>query len=192
MDSECLDLIRARRTVRRFTPQPLRPDEVEAVIEAAMYAPSRLNRQPWHFLIVEDPEVKHEIAEILRVHPYIEEAPVLVVVCGRPASSPTWLMDISAATENLLLAATALDLGSAWVAAPDTTLWSILEEHLRWRLHIPQDIRMASVVALGHAAEHPARHERAERFDPLKVHYGAWERVGASQELASGGGAARR
>jgi len=185
MDSECLELFRARRTVRRFTPQPVSPEEIEAVLEAAMYAPSRLNRQPWHFVVVQDPDVKHEIAEILRVHPYIDEAPALLVICGRPASSPTWLMDVSAATENLILAATALGLGSAWVASPGTTLWNMVEEHLRWRLHIPEEIRVASVVALGHAAEQPARHERGERFDRLKVHHGVWEQVGVLEAGAS-------
>jgi len=56
----------------------------------------------------------------VRIHPYLETAPVVIAVCGLPKASPTWIMDVSAATENMLLAATAMGLGAAWVGAPDT------------------------------------------------------------------------
>ncbi len=178
MSTAGLELFRARRTVRKFTPEPVSPEQIDTLLEAAMYAPSRLNRQPWHFLIVRDWVVKAQIAEQLRVHPYIEEAPALVLVCARPSSSPTWLMDVAAATENLLLAATSMGLGGAWVGAPDTVLWDELEKLLRARLHTPDDVRIAALVAIGHAAQTPAPYERSDRFDPLKVHWGLWEHVG--------------
>ena len=62
------------------------------------------------------------IAAQVRIHPYLETAPVVIAVCGLPKASPTWIMDVSAATENMLLAATAMGLGAAWVGAPDTVL----------------------------------------------------------------------
>jgi len=57
-------------------------------------------------------------------------------------------------------------------------LWNALEAALRERLHMPEDVRIAALVALGHPADQPAPHERAERYDPLKVHWGLWERLG--------------
>ncbi len=177
MDPNVLDLLRSRRTVRRFTPEPVPAEDLEALLEGAMYAPSRLNRQPWHFVIVNDPVVKNRAAELLRVHPYLEEAPVLVLVYAQPTASPTWLMDVSAATQNMLLAASGLGLGSAWVSSPDSPMWGALERDLRPRLHAPEDVRLAAIVAIGHPAEAPTPHERVDRFDPLKIHEEVWERT---------------
>jgi nitroreductase len=177
MTESLLDLIRRRRTIRHFTDESVSNEEIDTLIELAMCAPTRLNRQPWHFVVVRDKAMQRAIAELLRIHPYIEQASVLIAVCGVPQASSTWLLDVSAATENLLLAATAIGLGAAWVGAPDTTLWNLLEEHLRDTLRIPLDVRIPVLVAVGHPAESPPPHGRHDRFDPRKVHYGVWGNV---------------
>jgi nitroreductase len=172
-----LDLIRKRRTIRRFNGDRVSEEQIETLLEMAMSAPNRLNRQPWHFVIIRDKELQKKVADTYRVHPYLEQASVLIAVGANPDESPTWLMDISAATENLLLAATALGLGGAWVGAPDTTLWDQTEALLREALGIPSHIRIPTMVALGHPAEERPPHGKHDRFVRTKVHYGKWGKL---------------
>ena len=175
MSKDILDVMRKRRTIRKFTEKDVSEEQVETLLEMAMCAPTRLNRQPWHFVVIRDKELQKQLADLLRVHPYLETAPAVIAVCGLPAASPTWIMDVSAATENMLLAATAMGLGAAWVGAPDTTLWDLCEEALCDALAIPlDDVRIPALVAVGHPAQELPPHGKHDRFDRTKVHYGKW------------------
>ena len=120
MTEEMLNLIRKRRTIRRFTEEDVSEEQVDTLVEMAMCAPNRLDRQPWHFLIIRDKDLQKQIADTYQVRPYVEQAPVVIAIGANPAESVTWMMDISAAAENLLLAATAMGLGGAWFGAPGT------------------------------------------------------------------------
>jgi nitroreductase len=174
MSEQFLDLIRKRRTIRKYTKEDVSQEQVETLLEMAMCAPNRLDRQPWHFVIIRDSAQKERMADILRVRPYIEQAPVIVAVCARPEVSPTWMMDISAAVENLLLAATAMGLAGAWIGAPDTLLWNLLEESLHDSLGIPMDVRIPTLVAIGHPAQELPPHGKHDRLVRTKVHYDRW------------------
>ena len=175
MSEDMLDVIRRRRTIRKFTDEDVSEEQVETLLEMAMCAPNRLNRQPWHFVVIRDKELQKQLADLLRIHPYLETAPVVIAVCGLPKASPTWIMDVSAATENMLLAATAMELGAAWVGSPDTALWDLLEEALQDALAIPlDDVRIPALVAVGHPAQELAPHGKHDRFDRTRVHYGNW------------------
>lgn len=99
---------------------------------------------------------------------------MVIAVCALPQASPTWLMDASAATENMLLAATAMGLGAAWIGSPDTVLWDLVEETLCDALAIPLDVRIPVLVAVGHPAQELPPHGKQDRFDRTKVHYGKW------------------
>jgi nitroreductase len=175
MSDNVFDVIRKRRTIRKFTDKNVSEEQVETLLEMAMCAPNRLNRQPWHFVVIRDKELQEQMADLLRIHPYLETASVVIAVCGLPNASLTWKMDVSAATENMLLAATGLGLGAAWVGAPDTVMWNLLEETLRDVLAIPHDdVRIAALVAVGHPAQERPPHGKHDRFDRTKVHYGKW------------------
>ena len=112
--------IRARRSIRKFKPGASipRPD-VEAMLEAAMMAPSARNLRPWEFFVVENPELK---AQLRAAHPFasmLDTASLAIVVCGRPEDqkgvvSGYWPLDCGAAVENLLLQAVALGYGACW------------------------------------------------------------------------------
>jgi nitroreductase len=174
MNESVLDVMRKRRTIRAFTEGDVSEEYIDVLLEMAMCAPNRLDRQPWHFVVIRDKALQSKLADLLRVHPYLEEAPVLIAVCGLPHMSPTWLMDLSAATENMTLAATAMGLGTAWVASPDTVVWNLCEEFLHDQLAIPLDVRIATLVAVGYPAVELPAHGRHDRFDRTKVHYGRW------------------
>jgi nitroreductase len=179
MNEDVLDVIRRRRTIRKFTDEDVSEEQVETLLEMAMCAPSRLDRQPWHFVVIRDKGLQKQLADLLRIHPYLETAPVVIAVCGLPKASPTWIMDVSAATENMLLAATAMGLGAAWVGSPDTIQWGLCEETLHDALAIPlDDVRIPTLVAVGHPAPKAKKqlrpHGKHDRFDRTKVHYGKW------------------
>jgi nitroreductase len=175
MSKDILDVMRKRRSIRKFTDKDVSEEQVETLLEMAMSAPNRLNRQPWHFVVIRDKELQKQLADLLRVHSYLETAPVLIAVCGLPQASSTWIMDVSAATENMLLAATAMGLGAAWVGAPGTVLWDLCEEALHDALAIPlDDVRIPALVAVGHPAQELPPHGKHDRFDRTKVHYGKW------------------
>ena len=174
MTEEMLDLIRKRRTIRRFTEDNVSEEQVDTLLEMAMCAPNRLNGQPWHFVVIRDKELQKQIADTYQVRPYVEQAPVVIAIGANPAESATWMMDISAAAENLLLAATAMGLGGAWFGAPGTVLWQQTEDLLREVLSIPPHIRIPTMLAIGHPAVELPPHGKHDRFVRTKVHYGTW------------------
>jgi nitroreductase len=160
-----LDLIKKRRSVRKYTAEPLAEADVQAMLEAAMAAPSGSNIKPWEFVVVQDRELCRKLAD---THPYSKmaaDAAAVFVICGRESESRHWVEDTSAATENLLLAAAGLGLGAVWVACyPGAER----EEHVRQVLGLPAGLRVLCLVPVGHPAE-----EKAPRtqFDPSRVHY---------------------
>ncbi len=119
MDVLTIGNLFARRSIRSFTTEPVDPAQVELLLKAAMAAPSAANRKPWHFVVVTDAKVRQALAQ---AHPHaamVAEAPLALVPCGEPSLSipgrqDYWIQDLAAATENILLAATGLGLGSVW------------------------------------------------------------------------------
>jgi nitroreductase len=150
MTKELIGTILSRRSIRKYTSEPVSEEDVRTLLEAAMAAPSASNRKPWHFVVVTDRQTLDALAE---AHPHgkmLFEAQLCVAVCGGPVETERyWIQDCCAATENLLLAATALGLGAVWLGV------------------YPREDR----VAIGHPAE-----EKAPRtqYDEARVHRGRW------------------
>ena len=109
---EAIEAILSRRSVRKYTGVHVTDEQVKTLLEAAMAAPSAHNKQPWHFIIVKDRET---LLEIPKFHPYskmLEQASLAIVVCGDldlEEGTGFWVQDCSAATENILIAAKAID-----------------------------------------------------------------------------------
>jgi nitroreductase len=174
MGKDMLDVLRKRRTVRRFTNEDVSDEQVDTIVEMGMYAPTYMNRQPWHFVVVRDKALQDQLAETLGVRPYIQEAAVVIAVYGDPRISSTWDLDGSAAIENMLVAAVALGIGGAWAGSPGNVAWEQAEELLQDALKVPTGFRALSLVCLGHPAKEPKPHVKEERFDKTRVHYGDW------------------
>ena len=164
-----LDIVFARRSIRQYTDELLTEDEIQALLEAGMAAPSGRNIRPWHMITVTD---KVTLAVLAKAHPYAKmaaHAAAAIVVCGDPTASPNlWVQDCSAATENILIAAAALGLGAVWVACcPHEDRQAVV----RTALGIPDEIGVLCLIPVGRPAEHkPARtqyessHDHRERW----------------------------
>ncbi|MEM3051664.1 MAG: nitroreductase family protein [Candidatus Bathyarchaeia archaeon] len=159
---ELLEAIRGRRSIRAFKPQDLPDEVVEQLIDAARHAPSAGNLQPWEFILVRTPEQKRRLAEAAR-QAFVEEAPVVIVVCADEARASAGygtrgktlycLQDTAAATQNLLLTAYALGLGTCWVGAFN-------EEDARKALKLPSGIRPVAMIPVGYPTKTPAQRSR--------------------------------
>jgi len=168
MAKELIKTIFARRSIRKYTTELVSEKDVKTMLEAAMAAPSASNRKPWHFIVVTDRQILDNLA---RVHPYgkmLLEAPLCIAVCGdKNLSSRYWVQDCSAATENLLLATTALGLGAVWLGVHP-------REHvnpIRKVLNIPENIIPLNLISIGHQAEEK---EPRTQYDELRVHRQKW------------------
>jgi len=155
---DLFEAIRTRRSIRAFTEEEVSEGEIEKILDAARWAPSAGNIQPWIFVIVRTPETKRRLAEAALNQPLIEEAPVVIVACadreqsgmhyGRRGAELYCIQDTAAAVQNILLAAHALGLGACWVGAFD-------EEEVRLILRAPRGVRPVAIVPIGHPAEKP-------------------------------------
>ncbi len=168
---DVMQAILTRRSIRRYTSDPVPPKQVERLLAAAMAAPSAGNEQPWHFVVVRDRAL---LEAIPRFHPYsamLKEAPLAILVCGDVTLEKHegyWVQDCSAATQNLLLAAHAEGLGAVWLGLhprPER------EQGMRDLLALPGNVVPLALVALGHPAEEKGP---AARFDPSRVHHDRW------------------
>jgi len=177
MEKDVLDVIRKRRTVRRFTDEEVTDEQVETILEMGMYAPTYMNRKPWHFVVIRDKELQERLGETLGVRPYVQEASVVIAVYGEPEMSSTWDLDGAAAIENMLIAATALGLGSAWAGSRGNLAWKEAEELMQAALKVPSGFRAFSLVCLGHEAKTVPPHTKDERYDKTRVHYGDWSKL---------------
>jgi len=168
---DTITAILTRRSVRQFSSQPVSEEDVEMLLRCAMQAPSAGNSQLWQFVILTDRSILNKIREF---HPFaeaLETAPLAILVCGdvsfekRPGR---WMMDCSAASQNILLAAHAQGLGAVWMSIhPD------LErvEGVRQLLNIPEEVHPASLIAIGHPLEKP---DPGNNYKPERIHRNKW------------------
>lgn len=168
IDNEELALLFKRRSIRNYLRYPLEERHLEWILQAAMAAPSAVNRQPWEFVITTKEETLEHLRNGLRYAQY--PAPAAIVVCGNESrmlpdwGRDFWIQDCSAATQNILLAATALGLGSVWIG-----IFPIEDrlQLLRNIFLIPNHVIPFSVVYVGH----PGEEKKARtQYDSARVH----------------------
>jgi nitroreductase len=169
---EVLEAIKGRRSIRAFKNKNVSKETVEKLVDAARWAPSAGNIQPWEFIIVRKAEIKRKLAEAALSQSFIEEAPVVIIVCADETRSPHGygargktlycIQDTAAAIQNILLTPYSLGLGTCWVGA-------FKEEETRETLKIPQGIRPIAMIPVGHPAESAST--RSKRPVAHVVHY---------------------
>lgn len=157
-----LETIYQRTSVRSYTAEPVAQEMLVELVKAGMAAPTGSNKQPWEFVIIQD----RAILDILgTIKPPVGKAPAAIVVLGDSTISGSWVLDCSAATENILLAATSLGLGTVWTGAYGN---SKFEELLKETLSLPDGIMPLSVIAVGYADGTPTP---KDKYVESKVHF---------------------
>lgn len=165
-----IENIMTRTSVRQYKDQPVEQEKIDIMLKAAMAAPTAVNLQPWHFIVITD---KQTIGLLSGQQP--TNAPLLIAVCGDTDKTTTpdgkmklpdfWVEDVSAATENLLLAAHALGLGAVWTGvypAMDRTA------EVANVLNCPKNIVPMAVVRIGYPDESP---EPKDKFKEENISY---------------------
>jgi nitroreductase len=196
------EVITNRKSIRRYRSDPVPREKIQLLIEAARWAPSGENAQPWRFIIVEDeekikaigkiagmadrrqfsaefvsgeteerlkrikdPKKRQKIIEKLtggHVSSFLENAPLVIMVCGR---KDVWDLpyDCSAAIENILIMATAAGLGTCWVESPVMDVRD--EEKIKGMLQIPKNYKVLTAIAVGYPDESPKPRPRLPQED---------------------------
>jgi nitroreductase len=169
MAEKLIDTILARRSIRKYTSEPVSENCVKVMLEAAMAAPSAANLKPWHFVVSTDRKVLTELAHAHLYGEMLSEAPLCITVCGDTnVSADFWVIDCSAATENLLLAATALGLGAVWLGVYPR---QDRVNNLRKVLKLPESIIPLNLIPIGHPAE---KKDPRTQYDEQRVHRQHW------------------
>ena len=165
-----IENIMTRTSIRQYTDQPVEQEKIDIMLKAAMAAPTAVNLQPWHFIVIDD---KNTLKLLSGQQP--NNAPLMIAVCGdtNKTTMPDgksklpdfWVQDVSAATENLLLAAHAQGLGAVW-----TGVYPVMERvaEVANVLNCPENIIPLAVVRIGYPDESP---EPKDKFKQENISY---------------------
>lgn len=167
-----LHWIHSRRSIRKYKDKALPDSAIEEILRAAMYAPSAVNRQPWHFIVVTDREVLDRVTEIHPNASFLNTASHAILVCGDDQlqhDDGYYVVDCGAATQNLLLAAHMLGIGACWIGVHPRE-----ERKRRFSelFGLPEHVHPFAMVSLGYPDEEKST---PERFRPERIHYNTWD-----------------
>ena len=158
-----LSLIEKRRSIRKYKRRPVEPEKIEALAEAALRAPSSRGFNPWEFIVVTDRAMLEKLSAAKRHgSSFLKGAPLGIVVCADPEKSDVWVEDAAIASIFIHLAATSMGLGSCWIQIRkrmhDGAVTS--EAYVRDALGIPENLRVESIIAVGHPDEEKLPHSK--------------------------------
>lgn len=167
-----IKVILDRRTVRKYKQEPITDTILEQILKAGMYAPYAAKEMPFHFIVIKDSKT---LSDLKAIHPFgqpLEKAPVAIVVCADKKCVPVdglHVSDCAAATENLMLAAKAFNLGSCWLGLYP---WESITEKVKEYFKLPDDIAPFSIITMGYPNEE--EEPRPDRFDKTRIHNEKW------------------
>lgn len=163
-------MIKTRKSVRKYRPDPIPEDVLNRILEAGRAAPSAKNIQPWKFIVIKDPENKKKVAEVCRGQHWIANADV--IVCGCALEKIAWgrmggymssfAVDLAIAMDHIILAAANEGLGTCWIGAFE-------EKRVKEILGIPDDVRVVALTPIGYPAEEPKGRGRKD-FNEIFVY----------------------
>ncbi|MDL2262748.1 nitroreductase family protein [Bacteroidales bacterium OttesenSCG-928-I21] len=167
-NKDALSVIFNRKSVRNYTADPVSEENVQTLIKAGMSAPSGKDIRPWEFLIVDNRDVLNTLAEELPHAKMLSHAPMAIIVCGDSARSSYWYLDCSAAAQNILLAAEALNLGAVWTAAYP---YEDRMDAVAKNANLPPHVLPLCIIPVGHPN---GEFMPKDKFDESKIHYDKW------------------
>lgn len=154
--NEVLRAIRERRSVRVFRPDPIEPEKLEAILEAARWAPSGRNTQPWRFVVVESKEKREELGRVVTQMDMVRTAPVTIAVLRDKTAGYDEIKDaqaIGACAQNILLAAHSLGLGACW-------LGRLRDPQVEKIIGAKENEELMMLIVIGYPGEKPPARER--------------------------------
>lgn len=166
-----LDNIATRTSIRDYEARPVEKEKIEKMLRAAMAAPTAMNKQPWHFVVVDQRNVLDALAGANPYAKMLKKAPLAIVVCGNTdkmiegGGRDFWIQDASAATENLLLAAHAMGLGAVWTGAYPSEERCISISKV---LSLSDNLIPLNMIVVGYPAEQP---QPKQKFKEENVSY---------------------
>ena len=146
-------LIKQRRSTRKFTEEPLTPEQVEAILKAGLMAPSSKRSNPWQFIVVEDKEMLQKLAHCKNGgSAFLEGCSLAVVVCADVMASDVWVEDASVASIYMQLQAEDLGLGSCWCQIRNRVTEDERDsnDYVPFLLQIPYQLDVLSIIGFGH------------------------------------------
>lgn len=150
---DALKAIRKRRSVRKYTGEPIPREDLETIVDAGRLAATGGNRQPWHFIVV---TARDTIDKLKVAAQWMDKAGAIIAVVIDP-STRWWVEDGSAAIENILIASTALGYGSCWLEG-----WTLPhEDEFKELLGIPEEKRLLTLIPIGVPVEWPTREKKS-------------------------------
>ena len=164
-----IDTICARRSIRRYQEKAVEQEKLTELLKAAMAAPSAMNIKPWEFVVVTDPDRLKNIQSALMFGKF--NAPAAIIVCGNtsffkhPMASQFWVQDCSAATENILLAAVSLGLGTVWCGVHPIHNFI---KRISKIVGLPDHVKPLNVIYVGYPAEEK---EARTQYQDDRVHW---------------------
>lgn len=167
-----LELLRKRRSVRRFSEQSVEEEKVELLIEALLRSPSSKARNPWEFIVVTDPQ---QLAKLAAAKPkggsFVAQAPLAIVVCADPEKCDVWIEDCSIAAIILQLTAQDLGLGSCWsqIRRRDHADGNPASDYLGKVLNLPDRYQVEAVIGIGYPDEDKPGHSK-DKLPYEKIH----------------------
>lgn len=177
VDSSAIVLhnIMTRTSIRAYTDQEVPDSIVTQLLQAAMAAPTAVNKQPWAFVVIRDPDQANKLADVLPYAQMIRKAPLTVVACGDLSlaldgeAREYWVQDVSASIENLLLAAHGFGLGAVW-----TGIYPIQErvQATQKCLSLPSHLVPLAAIPVGYPAQQPTP---KDKWTEDKVYYETYE-----------------
>lgn len=171
-----IELLRKRRSIRKFTQEPVSPESMEALRETALRAPSSRGINPWEFIFVDDPALLKQLA-LAKQHgsEFLGGAPLAIVVCADSTKSDVWVEDCSIAAILLQLTALSLGLGSCWAQIRNRRHDASLsaEEYLQKLLGLPEQVKVECIVGIGRPDERK-RPLAAAKLQGEKIRKNRW------------------
>ena len=168
-----MEAILKRRSIRKYTAQPVPEEILTELLEAGMSAPSAGNERPWHFIVVTERPLLEGITEFHPFSQMLQQAPLAIVVCvdltcDKYPGTNYWVQDCAAATENILLAAQEKGLGTCWLGVYPK---EERVEGMRRLFRLPEHIIPVTGIAVGYPAE---TKPTDSRYDGSRVHRNRW------------------
>ncbi|MGB9080168.1 MAG: nitroreductase family protein [Desulfuromonadaceae bacterium] len=171
-----IELLRKRRSIRKFTDDKVSPEARQTLIEAALRAPSSRGNNPWEFIVVDDPELLRQLA-MAKEHgsEFLKNAPLAIVVCADSAQSDVWVEDCSIAAIIIQLTALSLGLGSCWAQIRNRphNKDASAERYIQELLGLPERMQVECVLGIGHPDEKKLP-VPADKLQHDRIKYDRW------------------